>query len=107
MSAGVSAVSSEARSPVWAASSSSAWSRRPVQVERSGGVEERVELWLGEERDQRAVVALGREREHSLDQRGLLGVAQRAVAKQGADRGEPQVAGAVRAAVCAGPTADA
>ena len=33
---GVRPVSSEARSPVWMASSSRAWSRRPVQVARSG-----------------------------------------------------------------------
>src|SRR4051794_29747373 len=63
-----------------------------------GGIEERVEFWFGEERDERTVVALGRDREHSLDQRGLLGVAQRAVAKQRADRGQPQVAGAGTAA---------
>ena len=35
-SAQVSEVSSEARSPVWAASRIRAWSRRPVQVPRSG-----------------------------------------------------------------------
>jgi hypothetical protein len=36
--------------------------------------------------------AFGRDAEHSRDDGGVLGVAQRGVAKQRPDRGEPQVA---------------
>ena len=39
-----------------------------------GGVEQRLELGLGEERDERLVVALGRDREDALDRGGVLGV---------------------------------
>ena len=58
------------------------------------GGEERVDLGFGGERDQRAVAALGRDRQDALDRVGVLGMAQRAVAKQRADRGQAGVAGA-------------
>ena len=48
----------------------------------------------GEERDGAFLGAFARDREHALDQGGVLGVAQRAVVKEGVDRGEPDVAGA-------------
>ena len=63
-----------------------------------GGGEQRVDLGFGEERDQRAVAAFGRDRQDALDRVGVLGVAQRAVAKQRADRGQAGVAGAGRVA---------
>ena len=59
-----------------------------------GGGEQRVELGFGEERDQRAVEALGRDRQDALDRGGVLGVPQRGVAEQRADRGQARVAGA-------------
>ena len=40
-----------------------------------GGVEQRLELGIGEERDERLVVALGRDRQDALDRGGVLGVA--------------------------------
>jgi len=58
-----------------------------------GGGEQRVDLGFGEVGDQGAVKALGRDREHALDDRGVLGVAQRGEAKQRVDRGQPRVAG--------------
>ena len=58
--------------------------------------EQRVELGFGEERDERALVALGRDRQDALDRGGVLGVPQRGVAEQRADRGQPRVAGADR-----------
>ena len=48
----------------------------------------------GQERDGAFVGAFAWDREHALGQRGVLGVAQRAVVKEGVDRGEPDVAGA-------------
>ena len=44
------------------------------------GGEQRVDLGLGEVADERAVVALGRDRQHPLDRARVLGVAQRGVA---------------------------
>ena len=86
-------ISSETRSPVWMASVSIAWSRRPTQRLRSGasisasdsGGEEGHECvgriaWAGSQ--------------HARDHGGVFGVAQRGVAEQRADRGQPQVAGA-------------
>ena len=70
-----------------------AWSRRPVQVERSGRVDERVELGLGEIGDQRAVVAFGSDLQDAFDRRGVLWVAQHAVPVERADRGQSRVAG--------------
>jgi len=57
-----------------------------------GGVDERVELGLGEVGDQRAFVALGPDLLDPLDRRGVLGVTQQAVAVEGADSGQPGVA---------------
>ena len=51
-------------------------------------------LGRGEERDGAFLGAFARDRKHALDQGGVLGVAQRAVAKEGVDRGEPDVSGA-------------
>ena len=48
----------------------------------------------GEERDGAFVGAFARDREHPLNQGGVLGVPQCAVVKEGVDRGEPDVAGA-------------
>ena len=59
-----------------------------------GGGEQRVELGFGEVGDEGLVVALGRDRQHPGDHRGVLGVAQRGVAEQRVDRGQPGVAGA-------------
>ena len=47
-----------------------------------GGGEQRLELRLGEEGDQRVVVAFGRDRQDALDAGGVLGVPERGVAKQ-------------------------
>src|SRR5256885_5209894 len=48
--------------------------------------EERVDLFLAEVGDERGVKALGRDRQDALDDRGVLGVAQRGVAEQRVDR---------------------
>ena len=58
-----------------------------------GGVDECVELGLGEIGDQRAFVAFGPDLQDPLDRRGVFGVAQHAVAVEGADRGQARVAG--------------
>jgi hypothetical protein len=63
-----------------------------------GGGEQRLELELGEQRDQFVIVALGRDGQDALDRGGVLGVAQRGVAKQRADRRQARVAGADRVA---------
>ncbi len=75
VAAGRRPVSSETRSPVWTASSeqcvvASAGPRAPV-----GSGEQRLDLGLVEERDDRAVGALGRDREHAGDVCGVFGVA--------------------------------
>jgi hypothetical protein len=57
-----------------------------------GGLDERVELRLGEVGDQRAFVALGPNLEDPVDRGGVLGVTHHAVAVEGADRGQPGVA---------------
>jgi hypothetical protein len=59
-----------------------------------GGIEQRVDLALVEEGDERAVKALRGDREHALDVRGVLGVAVGGEAKQRVDRRQPGVAGA-------------
>ena len=87
-------VSSEARSPVWIASSSIAWSRRPVQVVRSGAASSALISGSVEERDERSVGSLGWDREHALDVVGVFGVSERGVAEQRVDRCQPGVAGA-------------
>jgi hypothetical protein len=58
-----------------------------------GCSEQRVDLGGGEEADQRAVVAFGRDGQHPLNQAGVLGVAQRGVAEQRMDRRQAGVAG--------------
>ena len=50
-------------------------------------------VFLGEVGDQGLVIALGRDRQHPLDVGGVLGMAQHGVLEQGADRGQPGVAG--------------
>jgi hypothetical protein len=57
-----------------------------------GRVDERVELGLREIGDQRAFVALGPDLEDPFDRRGVLWVAQHAVAIEGADPGQAGVA---------------
>jgi hypothetical protein len=57
-----------------------------------GGVDERVKLALGEIGDQRAFVAFGSDLQDPFDRRGVLWVAQQAVAVEGADRREAGVA---------------
>ena len=87
-------VSSETRRPVWTASSSRAWSRRPVRVDRSGAASSASISASVRKRDDRLVEALGRDRQDPFDVGGVLGVAQRGEAEQGVDRGQPGVAGA-------------
>ena len=58
-----------------------------------GGGEERVELAGGEPGHERAVVAFERDREDALDRGGVLGMLQRGVAVERADRGQPGVPG--------------
>ena len=63
----------------------------PAGLVRRG--EQRVDLGGGQEGDDPLVGPLGRDRQHPLDERGVLGVAQGGVAEQRADRGQPHVAG--------------
>ena len=63
-----------------------------------GGVEQRLELRVGEERDECLIVALGWDRQDALDRGGVLGVSQSGVAEQRADRRQARVAGADRVA---------
>ena len=56
--------------------------------------EQRVDLGFGEERDERPLEALGWDREDAADRGGVLGVLERRVVKQRADRGQAGVAGA-------------
>ena len=93
-SAQVRPVSSETRSPVWTASTIRAWSRRPVQVDRSQAASRASISVVGEEGDQVAFEPLGRDGQHPLDRRGVLGMVQRGVAEQRVDRGQAGVAGA-------------
>ena len=90
-------VSSETRSPAWRASTMSARSRRPSSaaglVPGEGGG-----FCGGKEADLRLVVAFGRDGQDAADQRRVLGVAQRGVAEQGPDGGQPQVTGPRRVA---------
>ena len=57
------------------------------------GGEQRVRLWVGEVGQQPSFGAFGGDRQDALDAAGVLGVAQREVAEQGVDRGEPVVPG--------------
>ena len=66
-SAEVRPISSEIRSPVWTASSSRAWSRRPVQVVWSRRAEQGVDLGVGEVADQCLVEAFGWDRQDPGD----------------------------------------
>ncbi len=47
-----------------------------------GGVKQGVELVVGEERDERVIVAFGWDRQDALDRGGVLGVAQGGVSEQ-------------------------
>lgn len=67
-------MSSETRKPVCMATSKSVWSHRPSQVLVSGAVRS-VDPVGGEKRDELAVGAFGRDREHPLDERSVFGVA--------------------------------
>ena len=58
------------------------------------GGEQGLGLRTGEERDDRLVGPLGRDRQDPGDVGGVLGVAQRREAEQGVDRGQPGVAAA-------------
>ena len=58
------------------------------------GVEQRLRLDRREERDGVFLGAFAGDRKHALGEGGVLGVSQRAVVKEGVDRGEPDVAGA-------------
>ena len=60
---------------------------------RIGCVDQSLAFGLGEERDGPPLESGGRDAEHALDHCSVLWVAQCGVAKQGSDRGEPQVAG--------------
>ena len=93
-SARVRPVSSEIRSPVCTASSSRAWSRRPVQVLWSQAASRASTSGSVEVGDQCPVEAFGRDRQHPGDGLGVFGVGQRGVAEQRVDRGQPGVAGA-------------
>ena len=57
-------VSSVTRSPVWIASVSSAWSRRPIHRSRSGAARSASTSFGGEVGDDRAVEPFGRDRDH-------------------------------------------
>ena len=96
MSSRVNEISSDARSPVWTASVSRAWSRRPVRVVAVGRVEQGLCLDVGEVGDHGVVAAFGGDREHAADVVGVLGVPQRGEGEQGVDRGQAGVAGARR-----------
>ena len=86
-------VSSDTRSPVWTASRSRAWSRRPCQVCPVGGGEQRVGFLRGEVADDGALAAAGRDGQDLADHGGVLGCPRGRVAEQRVDRGQPGVAG--------------
>jgi hypothetical protein len=65
-----------------------------------GDGEQGLDLAGGEPGDQGFAVPFGRDGEHAGDERGVAGFAQGGVGEQGADRGQPGVAGA--GAVAAG-----
>ena len=66
-----------------------------------GSVEQRLDLCVVEERDDRTIGPFGWDREHASDVSSVLGMAVLGVAKQRVDRREPQIprADAVRALV--------
>ena len=71
----------------------------PGRAVRHG--EERFHLRARQEVDRAARVAFARHRQHALDARRVLGFAQREVAEEGVNRGEPCVARACRVAAAA------
>lgn len=85
--------SSETRRPVWMASTSRAWSRRPRRVPRSGAATS-VDLGTSEVGDVGPTGALGADGKDALDEPGVLGMAQRGEPKERVDRGQPGFAGA-------------
>src|SRR6186713_1373875 len=54
--------------------------------------EQRVDFRLGEEGDDRSLVAFGRDGQYLLDRRGVIWMMQRRIAKQRVDRGQAGVA---------------
>jgi hypothetical protein len=60
--------------------------------------QQRVDLRLGEVADQAAVAAFSRDGQYPLDEGGVVGVAQGGEAEEGAQGGQPGVAGGYRAA---------
>ena len=68
----------ETRRPVSIATSSRAWSRRPIQRERSGLAKEGVDLVLAQELHDGALGALGRYGKDARDEGGVLGMAETA-----------------------------
>ena len=93
MSALRTAVSSDTRRPVCTAKVS----RTPVApscpAPGGGRLQQRVGLVRLQEADERAVAALGRNREHPCDERGVLGMAVRGEGEPRAQRDQPGVAG--------------
>ena len=73
--------------------SSSAWSRRPNQVPRSGAASSALISSLVEVGEAGPLVAFERDRHHPADRREVLGVAQRGVPVERVDRRQPDVAG--------------
>jgi hypothetical protein len=57
-----------------------------------GAGKQRLDLGGGEERDDSLVGAFGGDREHALDQAGVLGMPERAVLEERVDRGQADVA---------------
>jgi hypothetical protein len=53
-----------------------------------------VEFRFGQEGNEPSVEALGGNGKHTFDHRGMLGMTERCVPEQGADRGKPNVTGA-------------
>src|SRR5687767_2229477 len=78
-----------------------AWSRRSIQRVVSGGGEQRRGLLLVEVADDRAVVSLCRDGEHARDRGRVLGVTERGVVVETADRRQPGVAGSRAVAAAA------
>ena len=87
-------ISSEARSPVWTARPNSAWSRRPVQVDRSGAASNAsISGSVRKVTSRRSKRFGGMARTRSISG-GMLGMAKGRISEQRADRGKPGVAGA-------------
>jgi hypothetical protein len=87
-------INSDARRPVWAASVSKVWSRRPVQVERSGARKSASSFRFDQEGDEPSVETLAWDSKHALDYGGMLGMSKRCVSEQRTDGGKSSVAGA-------------